>query len=265
MKTTFGRWKAEYCRQGFTLIELLVVIAVIAILAALLLPALASAKAKALQTQCINNQRQIGLAYQMYADDNRNSLPIHQDWASEGGGDGKYYDFVAATNRPMNVYAPNVKAFDRPADKGDVFNAAMVAMPMSSNCFTVYGNSYMVEWADPANARNPYDQTKVYGYRVCSVTADSPGGPHNPNGTFTPMKLDQSMGPNSKKIVQGDWIWQGDRGYSSPRSIWHNYHGTSLAVMLYMDWHVAAFHFPTADMPGWIRTPPPDPYGWNWW
>jgi len=60
---------------GFTLIELLVVIAIIAILAALLLPVLARAKAKATGIQCVNNLRQISFSWTMYADDNDGQIP----------------------------------------------------------------------------------------------------------------------------------------------------------------------------------------------
>lgn len=61
--------------RGFTLIELLVVIAIIAILAAMLLPALARAKAKAQRVYCINNLKQVATATKLYIDDNSGRIP----------------------------------------------------------------------------------------------------------------------------------------------------------------------------------------------
>ncbi len=121
-------------RRGaaFTLIELLVVVAIIAILAALLLPALARAKARARQIQCLNDFKQLGLAAHLYADDNEDLLP-----RENGGGGPVQQPYIVAASTNQNVW----------------YNVWLVAadLPPASAYMDLSGPSVRKEFYEPSS------------------------------------------------------------------------------------------------------------------
>jgi prepilin-type N-terminal cleavage/methylation domain-containing protein len=102
-------------RGAFTLIELLVVIAVVGILVALLLPSLSKAKAKTQRTACVNNQKQLGVSFTMWANDHDGKIPSTVD-VSQGGSKALYeawQHFITMSNElvtPKILHCPSDRA-----------------------------------------------------------------------------------------------------------------------------------------------------------
>jgi len=140
--------EARNSPRAFTLIELLTVIAIIALLAALLLPALSLGKENARRGFCLNNQRQLNLAWQMFADANHGELALN-DWYFRTanvpesptnswvlGNAGLDTDPATITSGSIYPYVKDMRVYRCPADRSRVLGASVLILrTYSLSCF----------------------------------------------------------------------------------------------------------------------------------
>ncbi len=222
-------------RRGFTLIELLVVIAIIAILGALILPALGRAKEKAKRVRCFSNERQLMLAWQFYIVDNSDRLvPNGQhmnppDTKNRFWVQGAFYDtayntqdkFVVDPSYALfAVYIRSPGVYVCPTDPPTVsYNGREYQRARS------YALNYLVGWTGPGDSRLAYQALKIFRRQADLSVA-------MPAGTFTFLDV------HPKSIC---WPYFGvymgqDKFFNFPSSS-HN----QGAVLSYADGH-AAWH-----------------------
>ena len=233
-------------RKGFTLVELLVVIAIIAILAALLLPVLSRARDRAKLTQCINNERQLDLAFLVYASDNNDYLVLNGEPLPGGSSSskfwvqGEFYSPPDATNQALLMngdyalfanYVRSIDTYRDPSDRQTVLENGQAVTKLRS-----YALNSFIGWNISAD--------NVWDIRIAPT---APGTPP-PYKIFS--KMNQIDGPVPSDLltfidVHPDSICKpafgvtmasrsGELFFNYPAS----YHGKTAGVASFADGHV---------------------------
>ena len=223
-----GATKRRLRAGGFTLIELLVVIAIIAILAALLLPALSSAKQKAWQTACLNNHKQLALAWSMYKDDNRGLLVIDDPVAGAS---------LGGTNYPSWVYGNMAVATD-------ATNATLIQMGLLYNDANNVGIYHCPADGTSSHLRSYSMQSQLAFYENGAPATAEPGYPpmysENQFQATTPAAtlvfLDESLATINDGFFAANV--SGDTWGDAPAA-WHS-HGCNFS---FADGHAEHWHW----------------------